>query len=74
MRQSYCLELILAEHGVPYSTYNYWRNKITSNDKNLPIAPIFIKEPEVTESYSTFGNVDATGVVLAFSKVLRTFD
>ncbi len=23
------LKLILAEHGVPYSTYNYWRNKFT---------------------------------------------
>ena len=26
------LKSILAAHGVPYSTYNYWRNKITSND------------------------------------------
>ena len=35
------LKSILAAHGVPYSTYNYWRNKITSNDGNLPIAPIY---------------------------------
>ena len=26
------LKSILAAHEVPYSTYNYWRNKITSND------------------------------------------
>ena len=26
------LKSILAAHGVLYSTYNYWRNKITSND------------------------------------------
>ena len=26
------LKSILAAHRVPYSTYNYWRNKITSND------------------------------------------
>ncbi len=26
------LKSILAAHGVPYSTYSYWRNKITSND------------------------------------------
>ena len=31
------LKLILAEHGVPYSTYNYWRNKFTSSEENLPI-------------------------------------
>lgn len=60
------LKLILAEHGVPYSTYNYWRNKFTSSEENLPIAPISIKEVEVAERYSTLEDVDATGVVLAF--------
>lgn len=52
------LKSILAAHGVPYSTYNYWHNKITSNDGNLPIAPISIKDAEVTGSYSTFENVE----------------
>ena len=65
------LKSILAAHGVPYSTYNYWRNKITSNDGNLPIAPISIKDADVAGSYSTFENVDATGVVLAFPNGLR---
>ncbi|MCR6506170.1 hypothetical protein [Bacteroides muris (ex Fokt et al. 2023)] len=65
------LKFILAELGVPYSTYNYWRNKFTSKDENLPIAPMSIKEPEVTESYSTFENVDVIGVVLFFSNGFR---
>ena len=65
------LKSILAAHGVPYSTYNYWRNKITSNDGNLPIAPISIKDADVAGSYSTFENVDATGIVLAFPNGLR---
>ena len=29
------LKSILVAHGVPYSTYNYWRNKITSNDLSI---------------------------------------
>lgn len=65
------LKLILAEHGVPYATYNYWRNKFTSSDENLPIAPISIKEPEVAERHSILEDVDATGVVLAFPNGLR---
>ena len=35
------LKSILAAHGVPYSTYNYWRNKITSNDGNFSFS-VFI--------------------------------
>ena len=35
------LQSILAAHGVPYSTYNYWRNKITSNDGNFSFS-VFI--------------------------------
>ena len=35
------LKSILAVHGVPYSTYNYWRNKITSNDGNFSFS-VFI--------------------------------
>lgn len=62
------LKLILAEHG---ATYNYWRNKFTSSEENLPIAPISIKEVEVAERYSTLEDVDATGVVLAFPNGLR---
>lgn len=65
------LKSILAEHGVPYSTYNYWRNKFTSSGENLPIAPISIKDAEVSGRHSTFEKVDATGVVLAFPNGLR---
>ena len=65
------LKLILAEHGGPYSTYNYWRNKFTSSEENLPIAPISIKEVEVAERYSTLEDADATGVVLAFPNGVR---
>ena len=65
------LKSILAAPGVPYSTYNYWHNKITSNNGSLPIAPISIKNAEVTGSYSTFENVDATGAVLAFPNGLQ---
>lgn len=60
------LKLFLAEHGVPYSTYNYRRNKFTSSDENLPIAPISIKEPEVAERHLTFEKVDAIGIALVF--------
>ena len=35
------LKSILAAHGVPYSTYNYWRNKITSNNGNFSFS-VFI--------------------------------
>ena len=35
------LKSILAVHGVPYSTYNYWRNKITPNDGNFSFS-VFI--------------------------------
>ena len=35
------LKSILAAHGVPYSTYNYWHNKITSNDGNFSFS-VFI--------------------------------
>ena len=52
-------------------SYNYWRNKFTFSDENLPIAPISIKEPNVAGRYSTFVNVDATGVVQAFPNGLR---
>ena len=65
------LKLILAEHGVPYSTYNYWRNKFTSSGENLPIAPISIKDAEVSGRHLTFEDVEAAGVFLAFPNGLR---
>lgn len=54
MHQSYCLKFILAEHGVPYSTYNYWRNKITSNDKNLPIMDDWLKMETMSDEKYTY--------------------
>lgn len=65
------LKSILAERKVPYSTYNYWSNRITSKDDKLPIALISIKESNVAESYSTLNDIDSTSVVLAFPNGLR---
>lgn len=66
------LKSVLKEREIPYSTYNYWRNKISLEEGLLPMAPIAIKGsvPSVISNV-TFGEVEACGVSLAFPNGLR---
>lgn len=66
------LKSVLKERGVSYSTYNYWRNKISSEEGLFPMAPIAIRESVFSvSSNATFGEVESCGVVLAFPNGLR---
>lgn len=66
------LTSILRERGVSYSTFHYWRNKISSEEGLLPMGPIAIKESIPPVGFNTpFGEVESSGVILVFPNGLR---
>lgn len=66
------LKSVLAERGVPYSTYNYWCKKASQEGGTLPMAPISIRErSSETAADGRFMEMEATGVVLAFPNGVR---
>lgn len=68
------LKSFLKEEGVAYSTYNYWSNKIKSEDKAeaMPMAPIALQTSgRPVASSSVMNGVDVPGVTLAFPNGVR---
>ena len=58
----------LYDAGVNYSTYNYWRKKMTEKDSSKPeLAPISFTQP----SDSVFSGVVPSGATLLFPNGLR---
>lgn len=70
------LKSVLKEREIPYSTYNYWRNKILLEEGLLPMAPIAIKgsvPSVISNAYDEFNRgSDVEGIIhLHFSDVLK---
>ena len=60
------LKCALKAEGISYSTYNYWRKKLTAGKQEHPIAPITIRDGRRYASEAMLSGVGLPGVTLAF--------
>ena len=65
------LKSALKAEGIPYSTYNYWRKKLTSDRREYPIAPITIRDDQGYISETMPSGAALPGVTLAFPNGLK---
>ena len=65
------LKSVLKAEGVSYSTYNYWRKKVTAEKEEQPIAPITIRDGRGYTSETMLSGVGVPGVTLAFPNGLK---
>lgn len=68
------LKDFLKREGIAYSTYNYWRKKIEteeSKDVILPMAPISFREPHRESFVATLDCATVPGVVVAFPNGIK---
>ena len=65
------LKNFLKEIGVSYTTYHYWRKKLDAEKRDLPMAPITIREPQGVNAENPLAGVGLPGVTLAFPNGLK---
>ena len=65
------LKNFLKEIGVSYTTYHYWRKKLDAEKRDLPMAPITIREVQGSNAENTLAGVGLPGVTLAFPNGLK---
>ena len=65
------LKSVLKAEGVAYSTYNYWRKKLTADRQEYPIAPITIRDDRSSSSEAMLSGTGLPGVTLAFPNGLK---
>ena len=65
------LKSVLKAEGVAYSTYNYWRKKLSGARQEYPIAPITIRNDRSTSSEAMLSGLGLPGVTLAFPNGLK---
>ena len=65
------LKTALKAEGIAYSTYNYWRKKLTAEKQEQPIAPITIRDGRGYTSETMLSGVGVPGVTVAFPNGLK---
>ena len=65
------LKSFLQSDCIAYSTHNYWRKKCEEESRDLPIAPISIRETRHSVNEPLMQGVEVPGVTLAFPNGLR---
>ena len=65
------LKSFLKAEGIAYSTYNYWRKKVTAEKQEQPLAPLTIRDGRGYTSETMLSGVGVPGVTLAFPNGLK---